>query len=201
VTLTKRQRQLLNYLEKFLREKGYSPSLQELARGLRLSSVATVHKHLKGLEEKGFIEREPGQYRSLAVVPRKRPRKPAATLPLAGRIAAGRPIEAVEQRATIGLEDITRGRDAFVLEVSGDSMIGEHIMPGDWVVVERTAQPLEGEIVVALIDDQEATLKRFHQDPNGMVWLQAANPHYAPMRLQPDRVRIQGRLLGILRKY
>ncbi len=203
MTLTKRQRQLLDYLQKFLRDKGYSPSLQELARGLRLSSVATVHKHLKGLEDKGYIARAPGQYRSLAVVERRRaPRPPAAgSLLFAGRIAAGAPIEAIERRSRIQLGDITRGRDAFVLEVRGDSMIGEHIVEGDWVVVERTAQAREGDIVVALIDGSEATLKIFHQDPDGHIWLRPANPQFPALRFPPERVRIQGRLLGVLRKY
>ncbi len=118
-----------------------------------------------------------------------------------GRIAAGQPLEAIETRATLSFADFAKSAETFALEVSGDSMIEDHICSGDMILVEKTATAREGEIVVALVDDSEATLKRFHREPNGMIRLQPANSTMAPIYVHPQNLQIQGRLLAVLRKY
>ncbi|MFQ5926417.1 MAG: transcriptional repressor LexA [Terriglobia bacterium] len=206
MALTKRQKQVLDFLVQFKNRHGYSPSYEEIAAGLELTSLATVHKHLATLEKKGFIRRGYNQSRSIEVVALPRPVREevvrhAAELPLLGRIAAGQPLEAVENPETISLGDFTRSKNVFVLEVKGDSMVEDHILDGDYVLVEKTDIANNNEIVVALVGGEEATLKRFFREPSGRIRLQPANATMPPIVLPAKEVRIQGRVIGVLRRY
>ena len=207
MALTKRQKEVLNYLVTFMDKQGYAPSFEEIARALRLTSLATVHKHLSTLEKKGFIRRGYNQSRSIEVMQLPRPVRTeildrhVVELPLAGRIAAGRPLEAVEDREAISLGDFTRGHNNFVLQVKGDSMREDHILDGDYIVVEQTQVANPGEIVVALVGEDEATVKRFYREAGGKIRLQPANAQMAPIVMPASDVRIQGRVVGVLRKY
>jgi repressor LexA len=205
MVLTKRQHEVLAFLQEFIEREGYCPSFEEIAAGLKLSSLATVHAHLATLEKKGYLRRGFNQSRSIEL---RRPagRRPAGpraasdTLPLVGRIAAGQPMEAVAGGEEISLADITRRRPSFVLEVRGSSMIEDHILDGDYVVVERREQADDGQIVVALVDGREATLKRLFHEKGGMLRLQPANAAMPPIRVAAERVQIQGQVIGVVRK-
>ena len=207
MALTKRQKQVLDFLVHFLNKRGYAPSFEEIARSLKLTSLATVHKHISTLERKGFIRRGYNQSRSIEVLQLPKPvreqviERQVVELPLAGRIAAGRPLEAVEDRETISLGDFTRGQNTFVLQVKGNSMQDDHILDGDYIVVEQTQVANPGEIVVALVGGEEATLKRFFRESGGKVRLQPANASIAPLVVPASEVKIQGRVIGVLRKY
>ncbi|MGH9540416.1 MAG: transcriptional repressor LexA [Terriglobales bacterium] len=208
MSLTRRQKQVLDFLRSFLARQGYVPSFEEIGAGLGLSSVATVHKHLATLQAKGYLRRGPGFRRHLELINRdsidrrnRRLRAARHRLPLVGRIAAGRPIEAIETRGEVSLADLARGREVFALEVRGDSMIDEHIVEGDYVLVEKVPQVENGQLVVALVEGGEATLKRLFRERGGMVRLQPANERLRPMLYPADRVRVQGRVIGILRRY
>jgi repressor LexA len=207
MALTKRQKEVLNYLVGFINKNGYSPSFEEIARALKLTSLATVHKHLSTLEKKGYIRRGYNQSRSIEVVQLPKPIREQVLdrhvieLPLAGRIAAGHPLEAVETNETISLADFARGQNTFVLQVKGESMRDDHILDGDYIVVEQTQVANPGEIVVALVGEDDATVKRFYREPGGKVRLQPANSAMAPIVVQGADVKIQGRVVGVLRKY
>jgi repressor LexA len=207
MTLTKRQKEVLNYLVGFLNKNGYSPSFEEIAHSLKLTSLATVHKHLSTLEKKGYIRRGYNQSRSIEVVQLPKPIREqvldrhVVELPLAGRIAAGQPLEAVEANETISLADFARGQGTFVLQVKGESMRDDHILDGDYIVVEQTQVANHGEIVVALVGEDDATVKRFYREPGGKVRLQPANSAMAPIIVPGPDVKIQGRVVGVLRKY
>ncbi len=207
MALTKRQKQVLDFLVSFLDRHGYSPSFEEIGKSLWLNSLATVHKHISSLEKKGFIRRGYNQSRSIEVVNLPQAVKLSVAqrltneLPLMGRIAAGRPLEAVEHPETISLSDFTRSKNVFVLQVKGDSMVEDHIMDGDYVLVEQTETANNGEIVVALVGGGDATLKRFFREPAGKIRLQPANAQMEPILLPGRDVKIQGRVIGILRKY
>ena len=207
MTLTKRQKQVLDFLVGFLNKHGYSPSFEEIARSLKLTSLATVHKHITTLERKGFIRRGYNQSRSIEVMQLPKPvreqviQRQAIELPLAGRIAAGQPLEAVEDRETISLGDFARGGNSFVLQVKGNSMVEDHILNGDFIVVEQTQVANPGEIVVALVGGGEATLKRFYRESGGKIRLQPANSEMQPIVVPASEVKIQGRVIGVLRKY
>lgn len=207
MTLTKRQKEVLDYLVGFLNKNGYSPSFEEIASSLKLTSLATVHKHLSTLEKKGFIRRGYNQSRSIEVMQLPKPIREqlldrhVVELPLAGRIAAGRPLEAVEDRETISLADFARGQNTYVLQVRGESMRDDHILDGDYIVVEQTQVANPGEIVVALVGEGEATVKRFYREPGGKVRLQPANSQMAPIIVLAADVKVQGRVVGVLRKY
>jgi len=210
MALTKRQKQVLDCLVSFQNKKGYAPSYEEIAKALDLASLATVHKHILTLERKGFIRRGYNQSRSIEILQLPRPvreeiiesRVESVTeLPLAGRIAAGRPLESIEDRETISLSDFTRSKNVFVLKVKGESMVDDHILDGDFVVVEPTQVANNGEIVVALVGGDEATLKRFYREGAGRIRLQPANSTMEPIRVPAADVKIQGRVLGVLRKY
>ena len=207
MTLTKRQKQVLDYLVAFMNKNGYSPSFEEIAIAMKLTSLATVHKHLSTLEKKGFVRRGYNQSRSIEItqlvksVPEQVIARRATDLPLLGRIAAGRPVEAIEERESLSLADFTRGQNNFVLQVKGESMRDDHILDGDFIVVEQTQVVNSGEIVVALVGNDEATLKRFYRDSPGKVRLQPANSQMAPILVPAIDVRIQGRVIGVLRKY
>lgn len=208
MALTKRQKEVLDYIADFIEKNGYSPSYEELAQGLNLSSLATIHKHVEALESRNYLRRLFNQSRSLEVSAkylqerrRNRPVARAAEVPLAGRIAAGTPVEAIQGQDTLQFSDFTGKGDTFALQVSGESMIDDHIMSGDYVLVERTEHVRDGEIVVALVDGMEATLKRIYHDPGGRIRLQPANSAMQPIVVPAESVQIQGRVLAVLRKY
>ena len=207
MALTKRQKEVLDFLVGFLNKNGYSPSFEEIARSLKLTSLATVHKHVTTLERKGFIRRGYNQSRSIEVMQLPKSvreqviQRQAIELPLAGRIAAGQPLEAVEDRETISLGDFARGGNSFVLQVKGNSMVEDHILDGDFIVVEQTQVANPGEIVVALVGGGEATLKRFYRESGGKIRLQPANSEMQPIVVPASEVKIQGRVIGVLRKY
>jgi repressor LexA len=214
MTLTKRQKQVLDFLRNFIDEQGYSPSFEEIAEGLRdkrfggkkLTSLATVHKHIATLERKGYLRRGYNQSRSIEVVQLPKPVRESvierhAELPLLGRIAAGRPLEAVEEKETISLGDFVRSQNVFVLQVKGDSMMDDHILNGDFVVVEQSQVANNGEIVVALVGGDEATLKRFYREGPGKIRLQPANAQMPPIVVPAQDVKVQGKVIGVLRKY
>lgn len=203
MALTKRQREVLDFVSTFIQQQGYCPSFEEIGSGMGLSSLATVHKHISNLERKGEVKRDYNKSRSIDIVTRKAPKTRGALevrLPLMGRIAAGRPLEAVENPESISLSDITRSRDVFVLEVRGDSMQDEHIVEGDYVMVEKTNTARDGEIVVALVNGSDATLKRLYRE-GANIRLQPSNATMKPMRFPAQSVQVQGRVVGVLRKY
>ena len=201
MAITRRQKEVLDFLSEFTSSNGYSPSYEEIAAGLHLNSLATVHKHVTNLQGKGLLQRSHNRSRSIDVLPqRSAARKGESRLPLLGRIAAGRPVEAVETAESISLGDIIGTREVFALEVRGDSMRDEHIVSGDYVLVERTRTAREGEIIVALVDGSDATLKRFYRE-GSLIRLQPSNAEMAPIFAPAANVSIQGRVLGILRKY
>jgi repressor LexA len=203
MALTKRQKQVLDFIANFIGDNGYSPSYEEIAHGLELASLATVHKHISALETKNYIKRGFNRSRSLELGPKfaqehRRPRD--LEVPLLGRIAAGKPVEAVEQRATLSFADFAGHRDTYALEVRGDSMIEDHICDGDMILLERTAEVRDGDIVVALLSGTETTLKRIYREP-GRIRLQPANSSLQPIYVPESEVEVQGRLLAVLRKY
>ena len=240
MALTRRQKQVFDFLVNFINAHSYSPSFEEIGEGLGLSSLATVHKHMQTLEKKGFIRRGYNQSRSVEVVaiPASVPflktavrpfgrRKttventaesarggpPMAALvpsqvlgnmefPLLGRIAAGHPVEAIPNPETFSFGDFTSGRaNLFVLRVKGDSMVDDHICNGDYILVEGAQTADNGDIVVALLEGTDATLKRFFRESNGKVRLQPANAQMDPILVPARDVKIQGRVVGVLRKY
>ncbi|HVJ05671.1 MAG TPA: transcriptional repressor LexA [Candidatus Saccharimonadales bacterium] len=208
MALTKRQRQMYDFIAEFVQSNGYSPSFEEIGTAMGLSSLATVHKHINNLESKKLLRRDFNRSRSIDVLPLpdgipERARAMAVSgfeLPLVGRIAAGRPIEQVETPETISLTDFTRAKDVFVLQVTGDSMQDEHIMNGDYVLVEKAQSAREGEIVVALVNGSETTLKRIYHAGN-QIRLQPSNAAMQPIMVPADTVRVQGRVVAVLRKY
>ena len=198
--LTKRQREILDYLNDFIQQHGYAPSLEEIGRRFGLSSLATVHKHLTNLQEKGFIKRAWNRSRSVELVPSRLGGR-AVELPLLGYVAAGRPIEAVVNTETIAVpEDLVGKRDTYVLRVKGDSMIDEQIRDGDYVIVEERHTAENGETVIALVNGSDATLKKLYRE-QGHIRLQPANPAMQPNILQPDQVQVQGVVIGVMRRY
>lgn len=207
MAVTKRQKQVLDFVAHFIEDNGYSPSYEEIARGLSLASLATVHKHISTLETKQYLKRGFNQSRSLDLGPkyiqeqRKQRQESSLDIPLLGRIAAGAPVEAMEQREKVRFGDFLGNPDVFALEVRGDSMIEDHICSGDLVLIERTAQVKDGDIVVALIEGAETTLKRFYREPGERARLQPANSSLQPIHVALKDLEIQGRLLAVLRKY
>ena len=201
MALTRRQREVLDVIHDFIASNGYSPSLDEIGNRLGLSSVATVHKHVSHLVEKGYVRRGWNQNRSIELV-EDRDHPGVNYLPLAGTIAAGVPVEAVQTSETVGVpSDLVTGRGAsHVLRVRGDSMIDEQIRDGDLVVIENRSTARDVETVVALIDETDATLKRFYQT-GGEVRLEPANPSMEPIVVAAERVRLQGVVIGVIRKY
>ena len=198
--LTKRQRQILDFIKEFIEEKGYSPSLEEIGAGFGLTSPATVHKHVMNLIDKGLLRRGWNRSRSIEVLEGEET-EPVKELPLLGYIAAGSPLEAVLDQTTIALPWTEAGaRKLYVLQVKGQSMIEDHIEDGDYVIVEERQTANNGETVVALLRDHEATLKRFYRE-NGHIRLQPANREMEPILVREGELRIQGIVVGILRKY
>ncbi len=208
MALTKRQKDVLDFIADFVEENGYSPSYEELAHGLNLASLATVHKHIQALESRNYLRRLFNQSRSIEVSPkyvqeRRKSRQVArgAEVPLAGRIAAGAPVEAIQGQDTLQFTDFAGKGDTFALQVTGESMIDDHIVGGDYVLVERTQSAADGEIVVALVGGNETTLKRLYHEPGGRIRLQPSNSSMQPIIVDGAEVQIQGRVLAVLRKY
>ena len=198
--LTKRQREILDYLGEFIQQHGYAPSLEEVGRRFGLSSLATVHKHLTNLQEKGFIKRAWNRSRSVELV-QTRAGGRAVELPLLGFVAAGSPIEAIATAESIAVpEDMVGKRDTYVLRVRGESMIDEQIRDGDFVIVEDRKTAENGEMVIALLGSSDVTLKKFYRE-NGQVRLQPANPAMQPIVVPADHVQVQGVVVGVMRKY
>ena len=208
MAITRRQHEVYDFISRFVSENGYSPSYDEIREGLNLNSLATVHKHVANLEKKGLLTRDFNRSRSIDLVAPKGKLKQSMAvntglvLPVMGRIAAGRPIEAVEQRDgnTISLADFVRSKEVFVLEVRGDSMQDEHIVDGDYVLVERNKTAHNGEIVVALVGGADATLKRFYREGD-KIRLQPSNANMQPIIVPAAAVELQGKVIGVLRKY
>jgi repressor LexA len=198
--LTKRQREILDYLNAFIQQNGYAPSLEEIGRKFNLSSLATVHKHLTNLQEKGFIRRAWNRSRSVELVPTRTGGR-AVELPLLGFVAAGTPIEAVPGTETISVpEDLAGKRDSYVLRVRGNSMIDEQIRDGDFVIVEDRKTADNGEMVIALVGGHDVTLKKLYRE-NGRIRLQPANATMQPFVYDADEVQVQGIVVGVMRKY
>lgn len=199
--LTPKKMRILEFIRQYQRKHGYSPTMQEMADSMHITKV-TVFEHVTGLEKRGLLRRSRHRARSLELTEHGRaafPDESRLRLPLVGHIAAGAPIEAVENRETVDLEDLFESRSSvFVLRVRGDSMIDEHIRDGDLVVCEQRNTARNGETVVALLEDGEATLKKFYKESN-RIRLQPANPAYQPMYV--DNVRIQGVVIGVIRAY
>lgn len=197
--LTPRQLQILTFIRDYRRTEGYSPTMQELADALHVTKV-TIFEHVAALEKKNLLRRLPHKARSLELTSLVRfPDEAPARLPLLGYIAAGEPIEAIEEPETIDLEALfTRRAGTFVLRVRGDSMIDEQIRDGDYVVIERRDHVRNGESVVALLDDGEATLKKFYRE-KGRIRLQPANKDYDPIFVAPGRLQVQGVVVGVIR--
>ncbi len=208
MALTRRQKQLYDFIANFVQTRGYSPSFEEIREGLGLNSLATVHKHVTNLEKKGLLHRDANRSRSIDLLaPRGKMKQAmaaaasaASSLPMVGRIAAGRPVETFETPETISFSDFTRSKDVFVLQVTGESMQDEHIVDGDYILVERTQVARDGEIVVALVEGAETTLKRIYKEGD-RVRLQPSNVTMAPIVMPASAVEIQGRVIGVLRKY
>ena len=216
--LTKKQHELLSYIHEHLSANGVSPSFEEMKEALALKSKSGVHRLISALEERGFIRRLPNRARALEVMRMpdvkagiaSKPTPPVTVpqaandvieLPLHGRIAAGMPIEALEGQSTLPVPAALLGPgEHYALEVAGDSMVEEGILDGDYALIRKTETARDGEIVVALINDEEATLKTFRREGQ-MIRLDPANRNYDPQRYRPEQVRIQGRLAGLLRRY
>jgi repressor LexA len=201
MALTRRQREVYDLVCAFVRDHGYSPSLEEIGEALGLSSVATVHKHVHHLVEKGYLKKAWNRSRSVEPVGGSGTPSTSCELPLLGIVAAGTPIDVVEQgdRIVVPPEMVGRG-DCFVLEVRGDSMIEEHIRDGDHIVVESRAEARDGETVVALVRGSEATLKKFYRRGRTVV-LEPANAALRPIEVPAEDVQIRGVVRGLLRRY
>ena len=206
MALTRRQKELMDFLSQFIRQHGYSPSYEEIAAGMGLASLATVHKHVQALETKQYLRRNYNHSRSLEVSERflkeqRLSQQPVQTIPLLGRIAAGVPVEAIPTPEMLHFSDFAGDENTFALEVRGDSMIEDHICSGDFVLIEKGATAKTGEIVVALVNGSEATLKRYYPEADGRVRLQPANSAMAAIYVDPENLQIQGRVLAVMRKY
>ena len=200
--LTKRQKEILDYIERFIEDRGYAPSFEEIAESFGYSSLATVHEHLSNLERKGYIRKSYNESRSIELVGRDSA-IPVVELPLLGAVAAGLPIEAIEDRETLAVppDMISRRRDNYVLRVEGNSMIEEQIRDGDYIVVQAQEHAEDGQMVVALVDGESATVKKLYREGGGRIRLQPANPTMAPIFVNAADLRIQGVVVGVIRKY
>jgi repressor LexA len=215
--LTRKQQELLSFIDTRLKADGVSPSFEEMKEALSLRSKSGIHRLINALEERHFIRRLPNRARALEVLrlpdamapatvvkapkPLPEPANDTVSIPLHGRIAAGLPLEALESDRTLAVPTALLGPgDHYALEVSGDSMIDAGIFDGDYALVRRCEDARDGDIVVALIDDSEATLKYLRRE-KGMIRLDPANSAHQPQRYHPDQVRVQGRLAGLLRRY
>lgn len=199
--VTRRQKEMMDFLDEYIERNGYAPTIEETAEHFGLRSLATVHKHLTNLQKKGLIKRDWNRSRALELVPTA-VKVQAVELPLLGRVAAGSPIEAITSMETIFVPESMVGRqETYVLQVKGDSMIEEQIRDGDYVIVENRQSARDGEMVIALLDGENATLKKLYREGGGRVRLQPANAALSPIYVDQSRLRIQGVVIGVLRKY
>ena len=196
--LTQLEQRVLEFIRHYIAEHEHSPTLTEIGEALAIKSKGTVHRYVQALTNKGELQHVQRGWRGIRLADTP-PR--STTLPLVGRIAAGQPIEAIPDQEELNLSDMFVGRDRYALQVKGDSMIDIGILDGDWVIIEQRHTANDGDIVVALIDEQDATLKRFKRLSNDQVLLIPENTSLSPMQYAPERVRIQGVLVGQLRHY
>ena len=207
MALTRRQKDVLDFIAGYQVEHGYNPSYEEIARGLKLSSIATVHKHISALAKKNYVQRGANQSRSVEVAPRyvqeqSRNRFEASLeIPVYGTIAAGTPVQAFDSADTLSFSDFVGRKETYALRVRGNSMVDDHICDGDMILVENTHEASDGQIVVALVGGTESTLKRIYREQGNMIRLQPANETMSPIRVPAAQVEIRGRLLAVLRKY
>ena len=200
--LTKRQREILNYLGAYSDANGYAPSFEEIAAHFNYNSLATVHEHLSNLERKGYIKRSYNESRAIEILPSEaNPR--AVELPLMGTVAAGTPIEAVASNESLAVPEdfVRRSGSHYVLRVRGNSMIDEQIRDGDFVVVNERQSADNGEMVIAMLNGSSATVKKFYRERDGRIRLQPANETMAPMYVHENDISIQGVVVGVLRRY
>lgn len=202
MALTKRQREILSYLSEYHEGNGYAPSFEEIALQFNYNSLATVHEHLTNLERKGYIKRSYNESRAIEILPSEIYQR-AVELPLLGTVAAGAPIEAMMSGETMAVPDgfLRKNGSHYVLRVRGDSMIEDHISDGDFVVVNDRQAADNGEMVIALLDGAAATVKRYYRERDGRIRLQPANEAMTPLFVHEDDVRIQGIVVGVLRRY
>jgi repressor LexA len=199
--LTRRQKEIYDFVARHIERKGYAPTIEEIGAHFGLRSLATVHKHLTNLQEKGLLKRAWNRSRALELV-RTEVKVEAIELPLLGRVAAGTPIEAVSATETIYVpQDMVGRRRTYVLQVKGDSMIEEQIRDGDYVIVEDRESARDGEMVIALLGGENVTLKKLFRERGGKIRLQPANSRLQPFVVNAEDVRIQGVVIGVLRKY
>jgi repressor LexA len=200
--LTKRQRQILDYLNGYSSEHGYAPSFEEIAEQFNYNSLATVHEHLSNLERKGYIKRSYNESRAIEILPSDvTPR--SVELPLLGAVAAGFPIEEamVQETVAVPQDFVRRNGNHYVLRVRGQSMVEDQIADGDLVVVQDRQSADNGDMVIAMIDDSSATVKRFYRERDGRIRLQPSNESMAPIYVQENQMRVQGIVVGVLRRY
>ncbi|MDB4951024.1 MAG: hypothetical protein JWM27_3673 [Gemmatimonadetes bacterium] len=201
MALTKKQRQILDYVESFVESYGYSPSYEEIARYFGYNSLATVHEHLTNLEQKGFLRKNYNKSRSLEVV-RAEVGALAVELPLLGTVAAGLPLEIFPEQESVSVpHDMVKRGNNYVLRVKGSSMVDEQIRDGDYIIVNSRETAENGEMVVALVNGDSATVKKFYRERDGRIRLQPANETMQPMYFPPEAVQIQGIVVGVIRKY
>ncbi len=199
-TLTKRQKEILDFIEERIALNGYAPTLEEIGEHFGLRSMATVHKHVSNLEAKGLIRRKWNHSRAIELVQRKR-RVNALELPLLGRVAAGSPIEELEGTDTVEIpESMVRRSNTFGLRVKGDSMVDEGILDGDLIIVEECPSPNNGDMAVVSVNG-EATVKRFYRESNGSIRLQPANDRYEPIIVADGNVAVRGVVVAVMRQY
>jgi len=194
--LTKRQKEILDFIKEFIAIHDYAPSFREIGENFKLKSIATVSEHIAALQNKEYLKKDPSMARSLQLTPVWEDR--VFEIPLAGTIAAGQPIEAIRTHETIQVPKDMLAKNVFALKVRGDSMIDEGIYEGDYVIIEPRQTAENGDIVVALVDNHNVTLKRFYKEKKG-IRLEAANSKMKPMRFK--KVTIQGKVRGVIRKF
>ncbi len=202
MALTKRQREILNFLSAYTEQNGYAPSFEEIARQFNYNSLATVHEHLSNLERKGYIKRSYNESRAIEILPSEVFPK-AIELPLLGSVAAGIPLEAVQTNETLSVPDsfVSRAGNHYVLRVRGNSMIDEQIRDGDFVIINERRSADNGETVIALVDNTSATVKKFYRERDGRIRLQPATETMSPIYVHENDVTIQGVVVGVLRRY
>ncbi|MGD2122839.1 MAG: transcriptional repressor LexA [Gemmatimonadota bacterium] len=200
--LTKRQKEILDFIHAFIDQHGYAPSFEEIAHSFGYSSLATVHEHLSNLERKGYIRKSYNESRSIEMVPEDGTIS-AMELPLLGTVAAGLPIEAIQEQESLAvpLDMIRPGKDNFVLRVEGDSMIEEQIRDGDYIVVSSQPTASDGEVVVALVGGDSVTVKRLYREPDKRIRLQPANAEMSPIVVDASDVAVQGVVVGLIRRF
>ncbi len=205
ITLYRKQRQILDFISQYIQKNGYSPTLQEIADAMNLSSLATVFEHLQALEKKNVIKRFEGSVRGIEVVDQGlNASLSGIELPVIGYIAAGQPIDAIENpvdTVMVAADMVSKSKRCYVLQVRGDSMIQEGIFNDDYVVLQSQEVANDGEIIVALIDDSFATLKKLYHEKDGRIRLQPANDKMDPIYVQPSQLKIQGKVTGVIRRY